>query len=103
MVSHTLKSAKIRCTKSSRLYKVADLVASRKNYGGKTVLILYGGPGETHEVAFTGAKKSTVTEGCGVQSQEKNGSLVLNWAVTPARKVVNIDGNLTVYLLSMSH
>ena len=76
---------------------------SRKNYGGKTVLILYGGPGETHEAAFTGTKKSTVTEGSSVQSQEKNGSLLLNWAVTPARKVVNIDEILTVYLLGMSH
>lgn len=42
-----------------------------------------------------------VTEGSGVQSQEKNGSLVLNWAVTPARKAVNVDENLTIYLLSM--
>ncbi len=74
---------------------------SRKNYGGKTVLILYGGPSETHEAAFTGAKRLTVTEGSGVKSQEKNGSLILNWAVTPARKVVNIDESLTVYLLSM--
>jgi len=76
---------------------------SRKIYGGKTVLILYGGPGETHEAAFTGCKRSTVIEGYGVQSQEKNGSLVLNWAVTPARKIVNIDENLTVYMLSMLH
>ena len=72
----------------------------RKNYGGKTVLILYGGPGETHEAAFTNSHKATVTEGSGVQSQEKNGALVLNWAVTPVRKVVDIDENLTVYLLN---
>ena len=86
---------------SSRLLYSSAEIFTWKNYGGKTVLVLYGGPGETHEAAFTGAKKSTVTEGSGVQSQEKNGSLVVNWAVTSARKVVQIDENLTLYILGM--
>ena len=71
----------------------------RKSYGSKTVLVLYGGLNETHEVAFKDATTFSSLEGTGVQSQIKNGSLVLNWAVTAAEKVVSIQHDLTVYLI----
>ena len=73
----------------------------RKKHGTKTVLVLYGGLNETHEVAFTGAVKSTILEGTRIQSGMKNGSLVLNWVVTAAENVVLVQNDLTVYLLGM--
>lgn len=71
----------------------------REKYGPKTVLVIYGGPNETHEVAFTGTTNSTVLKGSGIQTQAKNRSLVLNWTVTAAEKVVSVGSDLIVYLL----
>ena len=73
----------------------------RKSYGSKTVLILYGGANETHEAAFTTSSNTSIVEGVGVETQSGSGSLILNWAVTPARKVVLIGQGLLVYLLGM--
>ena len=73
----------------------------RKSYGSKTVLILYGGANETHEAAFTTSSNASIVEGVGVETQSGSGSLILNWAVTPARKVVLIGQDLLVYLLGM--
>lgn len=73
----------------------------RKSYGSKTVLVLYGGANETHEAAFATSSKASIVEGSGVESQSSSESLILNWAVTPARKVVQIGQDLLVYLLGM--
>ena len=75
----------------------------RKSYGSKTVLILYGGANETHEAAFTTSSSASTVEGTGVKTQSSSGSLILNWAVTPNRKVVQIGEELLVYLLGMLH
>lgn len=80
------------------IYLTAD---NRKSYGSKTVLILYGGANETHEAAFTTSSSASTVEGNGVETQSSSGSLILNWAVTPARKVVQIGQDLLVYLLGM--
>lgn len=74
---------------------------NRKSYGSKTVLILYGGANETHEAALTTSSDASLVEGSGVQTKSSAGSLILNWAVTPARKVVQIGQDLLVYLLGM--
>ena len=71
----------------------------RKYYGSKTVLILYGGANETHEAAFTTSSNALIIEGSGVETQLSSKSLILNWAVTPTRKVVQIGQDLLVYLL----
>lgn len=80
------------------LYSSAEIF-TWKSYGNKKVLILYGGPKETHEAAFVTNEKASLIEGSGVQMQTKKGSLVINWPVTPTRKVVQIGEDLTVYLL----
>ena len=74
---------------------------NRKSYGSKTVLVLYGGANETHEAAFTISSSASTVEGSGVETQSSSESLILNWAVTPARKVVQIGQDLSVYLLGM--
>ena len=79
-------------------YLTAD---NRKSYGLKKVLILYGGANETHEAAFTTSSSASIVEGGEVQTKSSSGSLILNWAVTPARKIVQIGQDLFVYLLGM--
>ena len=78
------------------------IVHNRKSYGSKTVLIIYGGANETHEAAFITSSNASIVEGGGVEMDSNSGSLILNWAVTPARKVVQIGQDLLVYLLGMS-
>ena len=74
-------------------------ILDRKAYGSYKVLILYGGPGETHEAAFVTTSNGRILEGSGVTIKPTSDSLQLNWAVTPNRKVVLIGSNLFVYLL----
>jgi hypothetical protein len=74
-------------------------ILDRKAYGSYKVLILYGGPGETHEAAFITTSNGRILEGNGVTIKPTSGSLQLNWAVTSARKVIQIGSNFFVYLL----
>ena len=62
-------------------------------------MVLYGGFNETHEVAF--AKNSTyrVLEGNGVLVKTMSGALVVNWVVTPSRKVLQVGNDFYIYLL----
>ena len=80
------------------LYSTADIF-TWKTYGSNTILILYSGLNENNEIAFTGALNYVILDGSGIQSETKNGSLILNWATTVEQKVVQIDNSLTVYLL----
>ncbi|KAL9619062.1 MAG: hypothetical protein Q9160_006317 [Pyrenula sp. 1 TL-2023] len=85
------------------LYSSAEVFTWEK-YDSKTVLVLYGGAGETHETAFKLSTFSSnvsaeVTEGSGVQTAQQGGAVILNWEVTPERKVVSIGDELEVYLL----
>lgn len=82
------------------LYSSAEIFTWKK-YGDRTVLLLYGGMDETHEVAFVGLKKNDLLEGNGVRVIVKDKVMYLNWAVTSDRKVLRLSGALYVYLLSM--
>jgi len=83
------------------LYSTSDLF-TWQSYSPKTVLILYGRPNETHEAAFLDCNSGKLLEGSGVQFYNQDGYLIVNWDVTPTRKVVQIGGNLFVYLLGLS-
>ena len=80
------------------LYSSAEIF-TWKISGDKTVLVLYGGPNESHEAAFVGQTNGRVIEGSGVTKASKNGTLILSWAVTPGRKIVKFSSGLYVYLL----
>jgi hypothetical protein len=69
------------------VYSTAEIFTWHK-YADKTVLVVYGGPGETHELAFsvTGLK---VLEG-EVQSLGSRGYSVLNFKADGTRKVARI-------------
>ena len=81
----------------SMLYSFVEL--HRKAFDLYKVLILYGGPGETHEAAFATASNDKILEDSGVTIEPTSGSLQLNWAVTSGRKIIQIGTELFVYLI----
>lgn len=78
------------------------MVVCRKRYDQKTVLILYGASNETHEAAFIVQGSYKHMEGPEMTSKSKNGITVVNWAVTPNRRIIKIGVDLYVYLLGKS-
>jgi len=83
---------------SSLQYSTAEILTWNTD-GNKTVLVVYGGANETHEIAFSGSSEGKLLEGNDVSIQSVNGALLLHWNVTPARRVVQVGNNLIVYLL----
>lgn len=79
------------------LYSTAEVLTWKK-FGDKTVLVLYGGPDELHEVAIKGKSSFKVVEGSGVKSDNKKNVGVLQWKTSSSRRVVQ-RGSLFVYLL----
>ncbi|KAK1807301.1 hypothetical protein LTR12_018353, partial [Friedmanniomyces endolithicus] len=68
--------------------------------GSKSVLVLYGGAGETHEFAVSSSLGGvTSIEGTGVKHERVNGTTIVNFTVGPARRVVHFGQSLDVYLL----
>ncbi|KAK0272524.1 hypothetical protein LTR91_006161 [Friedmanniomyces endolithicus] len=80
------------------LYSTAEIFTWKRN-GDKRVLIVYGGPGEEHELAISGGGQATVVEGSGVQIGDKDSATVINYNVSSERAVVELGCGLTVYLL----
>jgi len=83
------------------VYSTAEVFTWHK-YADKTVLVVYGGPGETHELAFAVTGLETV-EG-NVRSITTRGYTVINWNTDGERKVVKVGVSdiIYVYLLSRS-
>ncbi|KAK1655965.1 family 35 glycosyl hydrolase [Colletotrichum phormii] len=79
------------------LYSTAEIF-TWKRYKNQTVLVVYSGPGETHEIAI----KSTVTpflvEGTSVDHNYVKNTLLLAWETSSTRRVVKVD-NLVIYIL----
>ncbi|KAJ5368740.1 uncharacterized protein N7496_008500 [Penicillium cataractarum] len=68
----------------------------------RSLLILYGGEGETHEFAVPASlPKPTITEGNhdGIIIREQNESIIVNWKVTSTRSTINFGNRLEVLLL----
>jgi hypothetical protein len=80
------------------LYSSAEIF-TQQNYSTYSAAVFYGGNGETHELAFSGAPNATVISGSGVTIQEINGATVLNWQASSSRKIVQINSNLFIYLI----
>lgn len=81
----------------SILYSSAE-VFTWQDYGSKTVLILYGGPNELHEIAFNLGIQPEVLEGQLVGSKTSNDRTTIQWEVSSTRTVLKIS-NLYVYLV----
>ena len=80
------------------LYSSAEIF-TWKTYGDSTVLVLYAGPGETHEAAFTGQSQPSLAEGQGVTIANRNNAWVLNWQSSSSFQLVTFPSGLKVYLL----
>lgn len=76
-----------------------SLTDRRKQYGSKTVLVVYGEAGERHELAVLNGGRASLLEGVGVTAGVRNGATILNWQTTTDRKVVRVHGDLFIYLL----
>jgi hypothetical protein len=79
------------------IYSTAEIFTWKK-FDSKTVLVVYGGAGEQHELAIISNSKANVVEGADVTSQFSNGTVTINWTSYPTRRVVQI-GNVLVYIL----
>lgn len=79
------------------LYSSAEIFTWKK-FDDKTVLVVYGGPGESHELAVITKSSAQVIEGSGVTSKSTNGSTILNWQTSTTRRVVKV-GSVFVYIL----
>lgn len=82
---------------SKLLYSTAEIFTWQV-FDNKTVLVVYGGPDELHELAILGVTDGTVLEGDGVIIQQTNGSSVAQWQTSSERKIVQF-GDLFVYIL----
>ncbi len=47
------------------------------------------------------SNNASIVEGCDVKVESQNGDLIINWAVTPSRKVLQIGESLVVHFLGM--
>jgi hypothetical protein len=79
------------------LYSTAE-VFTWKKYGTRTVLVVYGGPDEQHELAVFRTSGATSVEGSGVKFSNRNGNTILGWKSEPHRRVVRI-GELYIVIL----
>ncbi|KAM3086216.1 hypothetical protein ACMFMF_000170 [Clarireedia jacksonii] len=79
------------------LYSTAEIFTWKK-FNNQTVVVVYGGPGELHELAVITTSSATTLEGSGVTTKSTNGSTILNWQTSPTRRVVKV-GSLFVYIL----
>ena len=80
------------------LYSSAEIF-TWKSYADRTVLVVYGGEGEHHELAVSNGGKATVAEGSDVKMGHKNGATVLNWQTSSSRRIVNMGCGLSIYIL----
>lgn len=80
-------------------YSTAE-VFTWKNFGDSKVLILYGGPGEHHELAVSLKSDVQVVEGSNSEFKSKKVGdvVVVAWDVSPSRRIVQI-GDLKIFLL----
>lgn len=84
---------------SKLLYSTAEIFTWQV-FDNKTVLIVYGGPNELHELAVAGATGGTVVEGDGVTIQQTNTSVVAQWQTSADRRILQV-GDLFIYILGM--
>jgi hypothetical protein len=79
------------------LYSTAEIF-TWKRFDNKSALVVYGGPGEAHELAVISTSTASIVEGTGVTARSINGTAILNWQTSSTRRVVQI-GSLFVYIL----
>lgn len=81
------------------VYSTAEIFTWKK-FADSKVLIVYGGPGEHHELAVASESKVSILEGTesDITSKQIGDSLVMSWDVSSNRRIVQI-GDLRVFLI----
>ncbi|KIW20461.1 hypothetical protein PV08_01036 [Exophiala spinifera] len=80
------------------LYSTAEIF-TWKDFGQKKVLLVYGGPGEHHEISISSASTPSLVEGPEAGVTMKCGSqAVVAWDTAPQRRIVKVD-NLEIFIL----
>lgn len=79
------------------LYSTAEIFTWKK-FEDRTVLIVYGGPGERHELAVKDAASGKLLEGSNVILKPSNGSLIAHWRTSTEKRIIQID-DLYIYIL----
>lgn len=83
---------------SALLYSTAEIFTWQK-FDNKTVLVVYGGPNELHELAVVGATTGSLIEGDDVTIQQSNSSsVIIQWETSTDRRIVQV-GDLHIYIL----
>ena len=54
-------------------------------------MLIYGGPGERHEMSVVTNASAQLVEWSPVTSLSANGTLILNWATLSERRIVQVD------------
>ncbi|EON97131.1 putative beta-galactosidase protein [Phaeoacremonium minimum UCRPA7] len=82
------------------VYSTAEIF-TWKQYEDRTVLVVYGGPDEYHEIALKGeaSNDNDVIEGSNVKVTTKTGLTILGWTVSAERTVVRVQKDLYIYFL----
>jgi hypothetical protein len=83
------------------VYSTAEIFTWQK-FDDKTVLVVYGGPGELHEIAIKGGSTESKLTGTGVTTTVVDDDVVLaQWQTSTARRILEI-GDVVVYILGKS-
>ncbi|KAJ5184395.1 Glycoside hydrolase family 35 [Penicillium cf. griseofulvum] len=81
------------------LYSSAEVFTWTKS-GKSKILVLYGGPGEHHELAVSSNSKASVIEGSSssITTKQVGKAVVIGWDVSTTRRIVQV-GDLKIVLL----
>lgn len=85
---------------SKLLYSTAEIFTWQHSEN-KTILVVYGGPNELHELAVAGTATGSLLDGDGVTLQQSNSSVLVQWDTSVTRKIVQV-GDLYIYILGTS-
>ena len=81
------------------VYSSAEIFTWKKTES-KVILLLYGGENELHEFAVsTDLGVPTQNDGQSIKYEQRGGTIVVQWNVTPSRQTVNFGDVLEVHLL----
>ncbi|KAJ5515045.1 Glycoside hydrolase family 35 [Penicillium fimorum] len=81
------------------LYSSAEVFTWTKS-GKSKILVLYGGPGEHHELAVSSKSKASIVEGSSssITTKQVGKAVVIGWDVSTTRRIVQV-GDLKILLL----
>lgn len=80
------------------LYSTAE-VFTWKKYSSKKVLVVYGPPDTTQELAFVTKETVKCIEGSGAKIDTKGKVVIINYQASPSRQVLQVGKDFFIYLL----